>query len=437
MKAISKLRFDSLAAYTRIPTLTMLVEELEWYEGGNERVLGMLIKSVFDGDFAYVVLGRDSLNRFRAIKSERHFASPKRARNELKIEIAKSLRMKKIDFFQGDEKGQPVDFFKPIVKPEKLNSAFKELAFRNTHPSNKLIAEMMHWYEDVDGNFIEQFQSTGFDSRLWELYLYAAFVELGYTFDRSYAAPDFLCTGLLGRFFVEATTVNPSTTAIKIGDLTEKEYIENYVPLKYGSALFSKLNKKYWELPHVKGLPLVFAVQDFHEFMSMSWSAYALTEYLFGLRNRTRTKDDGSYENYTEQITNFRLGEKIVPNFFNQPNVEQISAVIANPNGTLAKFDRMEFLAGYGNDEFMMFRKGHCFRESEYLEEFENAVHSPGYTETWVEGMSVFHNPNALVPLPETFIPGAAHFYVKKGEIVTNRPLFHPVGSITLVITKR
>jgi hypothetical protein len=36
---------------------------------------------------------------------------------------------------------------------------------------------MMHWYEDPDGNFIEQFQTTGFDARLWELYLFAMFCE--------------------------------------------------------------------------------------------------------------------------------------------------------------------------------------------------------------------------------------------------------------------
>lgn len=45
---------------------------------------------------------------------------------------------------------------------------------------------MMNWYEDVDGNFVEQFQSSAFDARLWELYLYAMFVELGYGFDRKY-----------------------------------------------------------------------------------------------------------------------------------------------------------------------------------------------------------------------------------------------------------
>ena len=62
----------------------------------------------------------------------------------------------------------------------------------------------MNWYEDVDGNFVEQFQSSAFDARLWELYLYAMFVELGYGFDRKYSAPDFLCQDLADKVFVEA-----------------------------------------------------------------------------------------------------------------------------------------------------------------------------------------------------------------------------------------
>jgi hypothetical protein len=97
----------------------------------------------------------------------------------------------------------------------------------------------------------------------WELYLYAAFIEVGYAFDRAYSAPDFLCTGVPGKFFVEATTVNASPAGPVIEELTREEYFQNYSRLSFGSARFSKLQKKYWELPHVGIIPLVFAIQDF------------------------------------------------------------------------------------------------------------------------------------------------------------------------------
>lgn len=100
---------------------------------------------------------------------------------------------------------------------------------------------MMHYFEDVDGNFIQQFQSDGFDARIWELYLYALLNALCYGLDRAHAAPDFRCQGLLGDFFIEATTINPSGAPPDLNDANRQAYFENYVPMKYGSALYYTL----------------------------------------------------------------------------------------------------------------------------------------------------------------------------------------------------
>jgi hypothetical protein len=35
---------------------------------------------------------------------------------------------------------------------------------RGYSPARTLIGEMMHYFEDVDGNFVQQFQSDGFDA---------------------------------------------------------------------------------------------------------------------------------------------------------------------------------------------------------------------------------------------------------------------------------
>lgn len=43
MKPISKLRFDSLAGYVRVPYMPLVVRELEWYQHANEKVLGVLL----------------------------------------------------------------------------------------------------------------------------------------------------------------------------------------------------------------------------------------------------------------------------------------------------------------------------------------------------------------------------------------------------------
>lgn len=435
MKQISKLLFDSLAGYVRDPIVFVITEELEWYEAGNEKVLGVLFRDRIDDDYAFCVLGRDKNKKFRAVKVVNSLPSAKRARQQLRVELAKCLKWKKEEFYQGDEQGKPLDFFTPVVSSEKLGHSFQEISLRRKHPGRDLLAEMMNWYRDVDGNFIEQFQTTGFDARVWELYLYAAFVELGYAFDRDYVAPDFLCTGLPGKFFVEATTVNPSSSGPLIEELTHEEYFQNYLPIKFGSALFSKLKKKYWTLPHVSDIPLVFAVQDFHQRFSMTWSTHALVEYLFGVRPVQLQREDGATATIIEDLTSFKLRGKDVPaGFFFQPDAEHVSAVIANPGGTFAKFDRMAFLAGFGDRKIQMFRSGTRFLDLATFAEFYSEVHSAGYSETWVEGMSVYHNPQALHPLPRHYIPTAAHHYFKDDEVLSYWPEFHPAGSLTVII---
>ncbi len=142
---------------------------------------------------------------------------------------------------------------------------------RKVSHARGLIEAMMPYFEDVDGNFIEQFQSTGFDSRFWELYLFALLTEGTYVFDRQYQAPDFMCRGISQHIFVEAVTVNPTRQGNIITEPPVPEendaliaYFKQYMPIKWGSALTSKLRKEYWNLPHVEGNPIVLAIQDFH-----------------------------------------------------------------------------------------------------------------------------------------------------------------------------
>lgn len=439
MKQISKLRFDALAGYVRPPVIHFLLEELGWYEEANEKVLGVLFLDLHDRDYGYSVLGRDQRKRFRAVRVGSSMASAKQSRAALRRELAKCAKWKAEEFHQGDEKGESLDFFKPAVKEEKMHPSFKTFIAERWRPARGLLGEMMNWYEDVDGNFVKDFQSTGFDARLWELYLYAVFTELGYGFNREHNVPDFLCEGVPGKFAVEATTINPSSAPPTEEELSQQAYYEHYVPMKFGGALYNKLRKRYWEQSHVAGLPLVFAVQDFHEPLSMTWSAPALSEYLYGVRQVLDKRDDGSIEVRVERIESFKWRDKepVPAGFFRLPDAEHVSAVIANPGGTISKFNRMGFLAGFGDRRIRMLRQGICFRESDTSEPFVAEVSAPSYSETWVEGLSVYHNPNAAIPLPHHFIPGAAHYVNEGDDVISYMPPFHPIGSTTSIFVPR
>ncbi len=71
------------------------------------------------------------------------------------------------EFHQGRRSRTTVDSFTPVVPPERQHKVFATLIGSGGYsPARALISEMMHYFEDVDGNFIQQFQSDGFDARI-------------------------------------------------------------------------------------------------------------------------------------------------------------------------------------------------------------------------------------------------------------------------------
>ncbi len=416
--------------------MPLVAEEMGWFEEAQEKVLGVLVRDLPDNDFACYVLGRDAKGRFRAVWIDCSIPTLEGATALLEKKLAEYAQLRPEEFYQGDEVGKPMDLLAPVVEADNQHHNFRDLTSgRGYSPALGLIAEMMHYFEDVDGNFVQQFQSTGFDARLWELYLYALFTELLYGFNREHASPDFHCQGLRGDFFVEATTVNPSVAAPAVDDSTRQAYFEHYVPIRFGGVLYDKLKKRYWEQPYVSGHPLVFAVQDFHAPRSMSWSSSGFVEYLYGVRQVASKNPDGTIRIVSEQIKSYKWKDKEIPSgFFLQPETENVSAILANPSGTLSKFNRMGLIAGFGDRDIRMVRTGICYRDSLTPQRFVDQVHAPEYSETWVEGLSVYHNPRARYPLPESAIPGAAHHTFRQGRILSGMPRFHPVGSLTTIV---
>jgi hypothetical protein len=171
--------------------------------------------------------------------------------------------------------------------------------------------------------FIEQFQTTGFDARLWELYLFSTLTELGFVMDRTEHAPDFVGNSLLGTLAIEAVTANP--TRDDAGAIVPpppldtqeevQEFLTNYMPIKFGSALYSKLVKEYWKA-HVRGNPLVLAVQDFTVPGSMTFTRSALSVYLYGYAHDWKYDDNGQLIVTPRRIASHKWGAKEIPSGF-------------------------------------------------------------------------------------------------------------------------
>lgn len=196
--------------------------------------------------------------------------------------------------------------FVAVVPQEKLHPAFMQVA---THPgwgaARRCLDEVYMHMAPTETNFVEQFQTTGFDQRVWELALFASLEDLGYRVEQPSPAPDFDCTAGGIRFFVEATTANapmvegrrtepPKTVAEFIDRLRKAvDVTDDEVAIRFGSALHSKARRDYQKLEHVQGHPVVLAIEPFFDVGALWRAEIPLLRYLFG---RTLVERLGPFE---------------------------------------------------------------------------------------------------------------------------------------------
>jgi hypothetical protein len=431
LEPLTELRFNALAGYARSPGTWIASNELEWYSENNEKVLGGIIQDTTDLDFSCVVMGRDRIGRFRAVYLSRFVKTVGRARTEMSELLPAYALKDSIEFEQGDEPKTQIDFFTPVHDPAHQDPSFREVTMRmEFSPAKGIMEAMMYYFRDPDGNFVEQFQSTAFNARLWELYLFAVLGERRFSVDRDHPAPDYCCRGLGGEFFIEAVTANPSMrdglNAERGRPRTSPEferYMEQYLPLKFSGPLVRKLQRRYWEEKYIGDRAIILAIADYHYPGSLKWSQTALARYLYGLVHHLERDEAGHLIITWIPIQEHVCGTKRVESgFFFYPNAEHVSAIMSSREADIWKFNRMGLKAGFGAAGIQMVRVGtRCVPDPDVSEpeRFAVEVHVPDYEEEWIDGLEIYHNPNALHPIDPQAFPRAVHHFVEEGRIVT------------------
>jgi hypothetical protein len=279
---------------------------------------------------------------------------------------------------QGDESNPAVDLLTvlPGTRPDQLHPYFRELIERpGRAPARAVLREIGPWLTAADPHFVREFQRHQFDQRLWELYLWAAFREGGYDVAHG-EAPDFRVRAPGVAFAVEATTVAPSKDGVLAqhpNPQTPEElaaFLADYMPIKYGNSLTKKLNRRssagkaYWEEDGAAGLPFVIAVADFHKPASedgpgsMTYTQSAIWSYLYGFTTDWEMVDGKLVISRRDLASHTFKGKTIESGVFSLPGAENVSAVLFSNAGTLAKFDRVGVLAGYGPPNHRYLRMG-------------------------------------------------------------------------------
>lgn len=332
------------------------------------------------------------------------------------------------------------DLLTPVVPQEKLHRSF-ELLLTQLHnePARDLLSALWTVFPNPDDHFIREFQTTHFDARLWELYVFAVGCAHDIDVSRPTNAPDFLFEANGLRVWVEATTANVSEKygAPKQSTSFDESYneMQNVVPIRFAGPLTDKLKKRYWQKPHVQGNPFVLMIGDFAEQSIFRSAGSGLLRYLYATDTAIVSRSNEPLKVENRKIEYHEHGTKRVESgFFNLPNAEYVSAVISSNEGTLPKFNRMAFeMEKYPRVRFI--RSGLCVDQEPGQRAgkgFGFLVGDDDDCEDWLTGVHVHHNPNALHPLPVDFFKAAdSQFWFKGGEIDGAVRDFSPIYSVT------
>lgn len=431
---INKKLFDIYLLFTREPFVQYFSEELEFYSNGNGGLLGLISLDITDQDYYGCILSRDKSKQYRA---ELVTASVETI-EEVREWIDDKMSSNSIIFH--DNKHEYFDLFQNLNNKDNQHPNFKLLSSNVAlSMAKETVKEVSYHYKDIDGNFIDQFQSiNGFDSRVWELFLFCFFREQFFSFKRNFNSPDYMVEKFNEEIAVEAVIVSRKTEleSNAKNDKEIQEKLKNDIPLLFGNALFDKMKMKYWEKEHVKGKPFAIAIADFHDTMSMTWTFNSLSDYLYGYKYEHSFDENGELIVKPIKIGDYTKpnGTKIPSGFFFQPNSENVSAIIFSSCGTLSKFNRMGKQAELGSDIPTLIRTGTFYNHTPNADKpnFVTYKVDKESKETWSEGTVVYHNPNAKIPLnPAFFDDKVAQCFFRDKLIHSKMPKYFPYNSFT------
>jgi hypothetical protein len=250
-----------------------------------------------------------------------------------------------------------------------LGDAFKLLVTTMNHrPALMAIGETYLAMPRPDDNFVSDFRTGNFDSRLWELYLLAAFREQGVLVTQDQPSPDFFIERAGHQCYVEAVTANPVERVPGFSPPAHApdnnaDRVLGPPAVRFAKTLRSKLQREYEELSHVQGNSFALAIADFHAPGSMTWSRVALPSYLYGVHPQIADGPDG--RRAIGPSASLLRGKDAIPaGLFRDPAMAHLSAVIFSNAATISKFGRMGFLAGWRPPGLKMVRYGHLFDRS-------------------------------------------------------------------------
>jgi hypothetical protein len=260
---IPKREFELYAlSLPRGPNFELRVFHSAW-KARNAGSVGAVLRDP-RGRFDTLVMRRQTDHRFVVTHKAQGFATEDRANEDVTKALRPDSPPEAVP--SGIKKRAPLA---PKIA-DGLGDSFKLILTTMTHyPALMTIGETYLAMPRPDDNFVSDFRTSNFDSRLWELYLLAAFREQGIMVTQDQPSPDFLIERDGRHCYVEAVTANPNEPrtdgfpppAPAPDDKAER--VLGSPAVRFAKTLRSKLQREYEQLPHVHGQPFASPLPTF------------------------------------------------------------------------------------------------------------------------------------------------------------------------------
>jgi hypothetical protein len=291
-----------------------------------------------------------------------------------------------------------IDLFTPVVSENAQHPNFRNIHKQPNGFNCDVLNDWARGFQDRDGKFVKEFQTT-FDSSFWELYLFAVLKHLHLEGDFSVSSPDFYVTNI-GGVNIEATVASHGLGAtpefMKDGAEAPKDLNEfnRQTILRIRNSLDTKRKKyqdRYSSLSHVRNRPFVVAVTTFDRPFAQLTSQRAIEAVLHGyyVDEERFLRDGGALKGYQIAAVTKDNQSDVPVGVFSSQEFAWLSAVVFS---SCATWGKVRALSSDPNPNIVF--------QAVRLNANGVAPHvvrapKSRYSESLLDGLSVYHNPLA------------------------------------------
>lgn len=334
-----------------------------------------------------------------------------------------------------------IELFKKINKMPENKIHPKVILLRDNimlKSEKQLLESWTQGFIDKDKKLVRQFQET-FHSSFWEIFLYKLFSSKGFEIDQTHQVPDFVIKSPY-EFYVEAVVANIKDNGRQESERTLEDLMSMMTPpylqedfnyfldeaiIRIASAMRCKQNKisQYMQNSWIQNdKPFLLAVASYDQINYGREFIYSMLALLYGFYylsdSQTYVKRKSVYKRDT--------GSEIPISLFDMEEYKTVSAVIFTCTLTIGKLTSLCISNGLNS-----FNKVYNLREGGEIGRYQLQEVCDSNPECLEDGVFIFHNPNAVIPLSEEIFGKTAvtQYFVEEGELMV-------LGNLTPLVAR-